>query len=45
MAEIRKSKADCAKIGSNYMLNIGPDPLVRIPVAGIQILDGLAKAR
>ena len=45
VAEILKIKADCAKIGSNYMLNIGPDPLGRIPVAGIQILDGLAKAR
>lgn len=38
-------KAKCAAIGSNYMLNIGPDPLGRIPVAGLEILDGIAKAR
>lgn len=29
-------------IGSNYMLNIRPDPLGRIPAAGIAILEGLA---
>ena len=38
-------KAKCAAIGSNYMLNVGPDPLGRFPVAAIDILDGLAKAR
>lgn len=38
-------KEKCRKIGSNYMLNIGPDPLGRIPVGGIKILDGLKKAR
>lgn len=40
--EIRAIKAKCASIGSNYMLNIGPDPLGRIPAPGIKILDGLA---
>ena len=40
--EIRAIKAKCASIGSNYMLNIGPDPLGRIPAAGIEILDGIA---
>lgn len=30
------------EIGSNYMLNIGPDHLGRIPAPGIKILDGLA---
>lgn len=39
--EIKAIKAKCASIGSNYMLNIGPDPLGRIPVGGIKILDGL----
>ena len=33
-----------AALGSNYMLNVGPDPLGRFPVAAIDILDGLAKA-
>ena len=42
--EILAIKAKCASIGSNYMLNVGPDPLGRIPVAGIEILDGLAAA-
>ena len=37
--------ADRASIGSNYMLNVGPDPLGRFPVAAIDILDELAKAR
>ena len=43
--EILAVKEKCASIGSNYMLNIGPDPLGRIPVAGLEILEGLAKAR
>ena len=43
--EILGIKAKCASIGSNYMLNVGPDPLGRFPVAAIDILDGLAKAR
>ena len=42
--EILAIKAKCASIGSNYMLNVGPDPLGRIPVAGIEILSGLASA-
>jgi len=33
----------CASIGSNYMLNFGPDPLGRMPVAAIDILAGLGK--
>lgn len=40
---IREIKAKCASIGSNYMLNIGPDHLGRIPSKGISILEGLAK--
>lgn len=43
--KILEIKELCRKKGSNYMLNIGPDPLGRIPVGGIQILDGLKKAR
>ena len=39
--EIKAIKSRCAAIGSNYMLNIGPDPLGRIPAAAISILDGL----
>ena len=42
--EILDIKAKCAAIGSNYMLNIGPDPLGRIPVEGVRILEGLAQA-
>ena len=39
--EIKAIKAKCAAIGSNYMLNVGPDPLGRIPAPAIEILDGL----
>ena len=39
--EILGIKAKCAAIGSNYMLNVGPDPLGRFPVAAIDILKGL----
>jgi len=39
--EILEIKAKCASIGSNYMLNVGPDPLGRFPVPAINILDGL----
>ena len=42
--DILAIKAKCASIGSNYMLNVGPDPLGRFPVAAVEILDGLAKA-
>lgn len=38
-------RSKCRAIGSNYMLNVGPDPLGRIPVAAIRILDGLASAQ
>ena len=41
--EILGIKAKCASIGSNYMLNVGPDQLGRFPVAAIDILNGLAK--
>lgn len=40
--EILAIKEKCASIGANYMLNVGPDPLGRIPAAAIKILDGLA---
>lgn len=33
------------EIGSNYMLNIGPDHLGRIPAPGVKLLEGLAKAK
>ena len=42
--EILDIKAKCASIGSNYMLNVGPDPLGRFPVAAIDLLSGLAKS-
>ena len=38
---ILQIKAKCRVIGSNYMLNVGPDPLGRFPYAAIQTLDGL----
>ena len=41
VAEIRAIRAKCAAIGSNYMLNVGPDPLGRFPVAALDILNGL----
>ena len=34
-----------ASIGSNYMLNVGPDPLGRFPIAAIDILNGLTKGK
>ena len=40
--EILEIKAKCASIGSNYMLNVGPDALGRFPVAANEILAGLA---
>jgi len=43
--EILGIKAKCASIGSNYMLNVGPDPLGRFPVAANRILAGLAAKR
>ena len=43
MDEILAIKAKCAAIGSNYMLNIGPDPLGRIPAEGVKILKGIAE--
>ncbi len=42
--EILDIKAKCAAIGSNYMLNVGPDPLGRFPVPALDILRGLAAA-
>ena len=43
VAEIRAIKEKCRAIGSNYMLNVGPDPLGRFPAAAVSILSGLAK--
>ena len=37
-------KAKCASIGSNYMLNVGPDPLGRFPAEAVKTLSGLAKS-
>ena len=42
--DILAIKEKCRSIGSNYMLNVGPDPLGRFPVAAIDILNGLAAA-
>ena len=36
-------KEKCRSIGSNYMLNVGPDPLGRFPVAAVDHLKGLAR--
>ena len=41
--EIVGIREKCRKIGSNYMLNVGPDPLGRFPVAAVDILNGLAR--
>lgn len=41
--KILEIRAKCRSIDPNYMLNVGPDPLGRFPVAAIEILDGLAK--
>ena len=45
MKDILAIRQKCAAIGSNYMLNVGPDPLGRFPAAAIGILDGLKKGR
>ena len=37
-------KMKCAAIGSNYMLNVGPDPLGRFPVAAIDLLDTISRS-
>ena len=43
--EILDIKAKCAAIGSNYMLNVGPDPLGRFPVPALDVLRGLAASK
>ena len=43
--DILAIKEKCRSIGSNYMLNVGPDPLGRFPVAAIDILKGLEAQR
>lgn len=40
---IRRIVAKNREIGSNYLLNVSPDPLGRLPVACNRILDGLAE--
>ena len=42
--DILDIKRRCAAIGSNYLLNVGPDPLGRLPAAAIGILDGLRQS-
>jgi len=42
VAELLEIKRRCAAIGSNYMLNVGPDAMGRLPVAAIDILNGIA---
>lgn len=42
---ILEIRAKCRSIGSNYLLNVGPDPLGRFPVAAVNILNGLAKVK
>ena len=41
--KILEIRAKCRSIGSNYMLNVGPDPLGRFPVAAVKALDGLKR--
>ena len=43
--EIKAIKLRCAAIGSNYMLNIGPDPLGRIPARGVEILESINREK
>ena len=43
--EIVSLREKSRSIGSNYMLNIGPDHLGRIPAPGVAILEGLASSR
>lgn len=43
--EIAALREKCRSIGSNYMLNIGPDHLGRIPAPGVAILEGLAASK
>ncbi|MBO7720812.1 MAG: alpha-L-fucosidase [Kiritimatiellae bacterium] len=45
VADIEAIREKCRSIGSNYMLNVGPDPLGRFPVAAVDILNGLANNR
>lgn len=40
--EIRQT---CRQKGANYLLNFGPDPLGRIPVESLALLEGLAHQR
>ena len=40
--EIVSLREKSRSIGSNYMLNIGPDHLGRMPAPGVAILEGLA---
>jgi len=44
VGKILDIKRKCASIGSNYMLNVGPDPLGRFPAAATEILRSLSKA-
>jgi len=39
---IRAIRAQCAAVGSNYMLNVSPDPLGRLPVACTKLLKELS---
>ena len=39
--KIREIRTRCATIGSNYLLNVGPDPLGRFPAAAVKILNGV----
>ncbi len=41
--EIYKIKQDLNRIGSNYLLNVGPDYLGRIPAPSVEILEAVGK--
>ena len=43
LEQIQEIREKCRGIGSNYMLNIGPDPLGRIPADAVTLLEGLKK--
>lgn len=45
VAQIKAIREECRAKGSNYMLNVGPDPLGRFPVAAVDILKGLSGER
>ena len=43
--EVRAILDKCKKCGANLLLNIGPDPLGRLPAPALEILSALAKEK